>query len=86
MLSVGVILDIGNTNSPDIFTFFTIKARYPWNWVVLHDEVANSGSSWILKDFNEKFINIYRPNTWHHICFSFKQSLSKVIFAKVGLN
>ena len=80
---IGIILDIGNLETPESQRFLLINAKSPHNWLPFRNDIEKTGSSWILKNEFGRYDNVFMPHRWHHICFAFSKSLGKVIFAKV---
>ena len=80
------ILVIGNSNYPSR-DFLRIYASYPETWFGYgnHEKGTGHKGSWLLKDSvkDTSGFLIWKTYVWHHICFAYETSSSKISFIKV---
>ena len=80
------ILVIGNSNYPSR-DFLRIYASYPETFFGYgnHEKGTGHKGSWLLKDSVKDISGflIWKTYVWHHICFAYEKSSSKISFIKV---
>ena len=80
------ILVIGNSNYPSR-DFLRIYASYPETFFGYgnHEKGTGHKGSWLLKDSvkDTSGFLIWKTYVWHHICFAYEKSSSKISFIKV---
>jgi hypothetical protein len=80
------ILVIGNSNYPSR-DFLRIYASYPETYFGYgnHEKGTGHKASWLLKDSvkDTSGFLIWKTYVWHHICFAYEKSSSKISFIKV---
>ena len=67
------------------FVFLGISAGYPYSWILLgnHNYGKTSYFSKPLRDPISNSTLIWKPYTWHHICFSYSEQNLQIRLVKV---
>ena len=67
----------------DLFWF---EAWYPQTFFAFgNPQVKGSYGAWLLQDPITGHYNIWRPNKWTHVCFSYEKKTSFIRMVKVSI-